>query len=197
MLLCVQWGQIHRGVYAENIFGRKRKLARTAGLGNGTADPGRKMAYFWSFNGVWIVFIPYHIQVLFLSFKSLRNEQMLWNQTHLDWSWISISFYLRGLDSVTYPHLVSLSAEWGVTAPTSWVVVRIKGERAWEVLSTVPGTKQAISHQARYIIISNSHSGSSTIPQICVLCIRHPAKSGDRKAVGESGHGKPTITILE
>lgn len=77
------------------------------------------------------------------------------------------------------------------------MVVRIKGERAYEVLSTVPGTKQAIGHQALYIIISNYHSGSSTIQQICVLCIRHPAKSGDTKAVGESGRGQPTIAILE
>ena len=71
-------------MYAETISGRKRKSTRVAGSGNGTVDPGKRMAYFLSFNGVWILFIPHHIQVLLLSFKNLRNEQMLWNQTHLD-----------------------------------------------------------------------------------------------------------------
>ena len=47
----------------------KRKLTRVVGSGSGIVDLGRRMAYFLSFNGVWILFIPHHMWVLFLYLK--------------------------------------------------------------------------------------------------------------------------------
>lgn len=62
-------GYMHR-VFLEG----KRKLTIVVGAGNGVVHTSRRVIYFLSFNGVWILFIPCHVQVLFLNSKHLRNE---------------------------------------------------------------------------------------------------------------------------
>lgn len=68
-------------------------------------------------------------------------------------------------------------------------------DSACEVLSAVPGIKQTINSQALCLVISDYHSEFNAIRLSCAPCTRHPAKSGNKNAAGESDSGQLTTTI--